>query len=328
MPRARAALEPHDHAVTFYEADSDVVAEVARFVAAGLALGDPVIVVATQAHHAAIDDALARLGTDADWARATGCYLTADAADTLAAFLVDGAPDAAKFQVTVGSLIDQASPNGRPVRVFGEMVALLWQEGNVAGAVELEALWNDLARKRRFSLLCGYAMSDVVEQPDLSWLRQVCRLHSAMVQPRSYEEELAVSRQLSGDPSVRVDERSDVFLPLPVAVRAVRRFVSRSVASWGEEQLEDDALLVATELATNALRHAESPFRLLLSRSDTVVRIAIEDVGPARPHLVPPADPHRLDGRGVSLVALLSRRWGCDIVPGGKVVWAELSRTD
>lgn len=77
-------------------------------------------------------------------ARARGSWLALDAAATLCRFTSGGTPDAAGFDREVGGLIRQAARDGRAVRAFGEMVALLWDAGLVTAAVELEAMWNDL----------------------------------------------------------------------------------------------------------------------------------------------------------------------------------------
>ena len=69
-------------------------------------------------------------------------------------------PDPLMFKSNVGDLIERLCL-GRvpcPIRVYGEMVDLLWQEGNSDGAIRLEILWNQLASAYEFSLLCGYAM--------------------------------------------------------------------------------------------------------------------------------------------------------------------------
>ena len=59
----------------------------------------------------------------------------------------------------IGSIIETAAAQGRRVRCFGEMVGLLWDQGNIEGALELESMWNDLAEHHDFALFCGYAMS-------------------------------------------------------------------------------------------------------------------------------------------------------------------------
>ena len=311
------ATAPHDHAVSFYDLDIEVVAEVAGYVAEGLAQGERVVVIATSGHRDAIDEALLQHGTDAVRARTLGRYLTLDAAETLARFMVAGWPDPLAFEAVIGQVIDAAGEDDGGVRTFGEMVALLWNEGNVAGALRLEALWNDLARDRKFLLLCAYA-NDAVQQATLEDVHQVCSLHSQVAAPRSY---FTVEHDSERRAARRV---SDVFLPVMAAVPAVRRFVAAVLRAWGLDELVADGSVVATELATNAVLHSASPFRASMTRSDSTLRIAIEDVSASVPQLVHAAV-DAFGGRGIAIVAELATSWGSSETASGKLVWADLS---
>ncbi|HEY8808082.1 MAG TPA: MEDS domain-containing protein [Candidatus Limnocylindria bacterium] len=148
------------HAVQFYEKDDYLLEGVTRFVAAGVSDGDASIVIATKAHRADLEARLVRRGLDLNAARRRGSYLALDAAETLSKLMVGNSPDAAKFDAVVGALIERTvqGPPLRRVRAFGEMVALLWTDGKPSAAIELEKLWNGLAKKQTFSLLCGYPM--------------------------------------------------------------------------------------------------------------------------------------------------------------------------
>jgi hypothetical protein len=308
---------PHDHAVSFYDLDTEVVAEVARYVAEGLSLGERVVVIATAGHRAAIDEAMLQHGMDAGRARTLGRYVTLDAAETLARFMVAGSPDPVGFEAVIGQVIDAAGEGGCRVRAFGEMVALLWNEGNVAATLRLESLWNDLARDRKFLLLCAYA-HHAVQQAALEDVHHVCTLHSDVAAPRSY---FSVERASERAGAHRV---SDVFLPVIAAVPAVRRFVTAVLRAWDLDELVADGSVVATELATNAVSHSASPFSASITRSESTLRIAIEDVSSSVPHLVHAAS-DAFGGRGIAIVAELATSWGCSETASGKLVWADLS---
>ena len=149
-----------EHSVQFYESDDFLLQGVTRFVAAGISDGDCSIVIATQAHRDDLEARLVNRGLDLNAARRRGSYVALDAAETLATFMVCDRPDPARFEQALGTLIRHAikGPPLRRVRAFGEMVALLWADGKPDAAITLETLWNDLGRKRRFTLLCGYPM--------------------------------------------------------------------------------------------------------------------------------------------------------------------------
>jgi CheY-like chemotaxis protein/anti-sigma regulatory factor (Ser/Thr protein kinase) len=114
--------------------------------------------------------------------------------------------------------------------------------------------------------------------------------------------------------------------PEPASVADARKFVSNTFASWGiDDDLIDDALIVVSELVTNAVRHARTPCEVHLTVDDTAVRISVLDTGEGTPDPRPFSDskPH---GRGLHIVGALSRAWGVDRMPEGKLVWAEMSR--
>src|SRR5215470_7992970 len=102
----------------------------ATYIGGGLMAGEACVVVATPAHRAALEQRLTAEGVDLEAAQARGEYVALDAAATLARFLVDGAPNSKQFEAVIGPVITAAAQGEegqqRRVRVFGEMVALLW----------------------------------------------------------------------------------------------------------------------------------------------------------------------------------------------------------
>jgi anti-sigma regulatory factor (Ser/Thr protein kinase) len=303
----RDSALPRDHDVTIYDEDSHLVDELTEFVTDGLALGEAVVLVATPAHRAALAGSLESAGCSLHDAVAGGQLHLTDAAETLASFLRDGRPDPDLFFETVGGLLEHVARTGRPVRVFGEMVALLWDAGNVLAAIELEGLWNDLGRELPFSLFCAYPTQSVSGSEHSDALREVCQLHSAVIHPHHEH-----SRQFPADIA---------------APAAARRFVVETLQRQGyDPDVIDDAALVVTELATNAVMHAQAPFTVAVSAEHgRPVRISVTDASatmPVQRHDGPMAQ----SGRGVFMVATVSNCWGTELTDDGKVVWAELHR--
>src|SRR5439155_4289562 len=132
------------HGVQFYEDEDFLAAAVSDFLAAGLTLGQPSVVIATEAHRQAFLRHLSNEGFDVDDASRSGQLTFLDARETLSAFMVDDKPNGDRFRNTVGPVVDRAArrTNGRFIRLYGEMVDLLWKDGNTDGAIELEELWN------------------------------------------------------------------------------------------------------------------------------------------------------------------------------------------
>ncbi len=314
VPNTTTTADQHHHAVAFYDQDHELVDLVVEMTVSALAAEDPVVLVATASHRAAIDVALREHGVDASLQRSTGHLVTLDAAATLAAFMVDGVPDQHLFDVHIGGVLAEAAARGAAVQVFGEMVALLWDDGNVIGALQLEELWNDLLATGPYELLCAYPTASM-DTARLADIADVCARHSELLHPASYTS----ARTVPGG-----SQHSRVFLPVPEAVAAARGFVTGILERWNEGDLVEDAALLASELATNAVLHAGSPFRVSVDRSIGIVCIAIQDLGSGQAEQPEPAVPSDPSGRGLAIIEAVARRWGCDFLPGSKVVWAEL----
>jgi signal transduction histidine kinase/ActR/RegA family two-component response regulator len=119
-------------------------------------------------------------------ARTSGRYVSLDAAETLSKFTFDGALDPQVFARVVGDIITRASLAGRRVRIYGEMVALLWAEGDHDAAIRLEGLWNELRESHPFSLFCGYPMSGFGGESFAEPLSRVCAGHTRVIPAESY----------------------------------------------------------------------------------------------------------------------------------------------
>ncbi len=177
-PAATVDAPTHHHLVEFYERDDLLADSVRAHLDAGLREGETAIVVATEAHRQLFAAALSRSGVDVGAAQAAGRYLPLDADETLSWFMVDGAPDPSRFWTAMGGLVHTATGSGRRVRIYGEMVARLWAEGNVAAAIAVEDLWNELNGARPFSLLCGYATTAFDRVDRTALFRVLCEQHS------------------------------------------------------------------------------------------------------------------------------------------------------
>jgi anti-sigma regulatory factor (Ser/Thr protein kinase)/uncharacterized protein YoaH (UPF0181 family) len=321
VPRSGAASS-RGHAVLFYDHARHAVDQLADFVVEGLSAGEAVVTVLMPAHAQALGSALREGGVDVERDEDEGRLFLLDARETLSTFLVDGTPDPELFAHGVGTLISGLNESGRAVRAAGEMVALLWAEGNVTGALALETAWNRLADELDFSLLCPYP-ANVLDDGRLDVVGRLCALHTDVVAPETYAS--------GPDRLVAPGLSTGVFVPAPEAVGATRRLVTVALADWSahpgrvlDELLVADACLVASEMAANAVTHARSAFEVTVTCTESAVRISVSDVGPGT------AEEHHgrlldLGGRGLAIVSDLADRWGSETVPGGKVVWAELT---
>ena len=178
-PELRRPGELGTHVVQFYESDDFLARAVAEFLSSGIQDDQPALVIATPEHRDLITQLLREEDADLPALQAEGRIAMLDARETLDLILVNGSPDPARFERVVSQALDAVKRGSSgPVRAYGEMVDLLWRDGNTAGAVCLENLWNDLAGKREFSLLCAYAMGNFYRSCDATDFHAICQAHS------------------------------------------------------------------------------------------------------------------------------------------------------
>jgi MEDS: MEthanogen/methylotroph, DcmR Sensory domain len=171
---------PSDHGAHVYTDASELAQSVGAYLAAGFDLGEPAVVIATPEHWSRFAERLALCGWGDEELQEQGLLWFADADETLAAIMADGAPSWDRFEQVVGGLMDRVEerfPGGR-IRAFGEMVDLLCQRDDPGSAAGLEDLWNRLAQQRSFSLLCAYRLDVFDRATQVSVLPDVCRSHS------------------------------------------------------------------------------------------------------------------------------------------------------
>jgi len=180
VARHSSARGDQYHAVRFYEGERSLARITADFFAEGFAEQHPALVAATPSFRAALLLELSARSLDVVEMQRSRELLLLDARDTLATFMVDGKPDAVKFTETMCAAIEHVSRgrSGCKVRVFGQMVDVLWRDGHQGAAIDLEMLWNQLARTRAFSLLCGYAMGNFYKDSNVD---DICGQHSHVV---------------------------------------------------------------------------------------------------------------------------------------------------
>src|SRR5437588_9485165 len=107
------------------------------------------------------------------------------------------------------------------------------------------------------------------------------------------------------------------------APREARRFVASALRRWERVELLDDAAVIVSELASNAVVHARSSLTVGVRCIGQRVVLTVHDTSAALPHVRLP-DTESASGRGMQLVSGLSTRWGADAMHDGKTVWAEL----
>lgn len=184
MPQAMARARS-EHLVQLFDDQESLADHVSAFLLEGWKRREPLLVVARPAHWAAIRPFLEEHGCDVDGFGA-GRLVVLDAAAALSAFLQNGRPVRDRFLaaigVTVGTLSDRF---GEPLRIYGEMVDILAAQGELASALQLEELWNELGSRYPMKLLCGYASGHFGDPRTASALRDICAAHGGASAPRT-----------------------------------------------------------------------------------------------------------------------------------------------
>lgn len=305
------------HVVKFYEHDRELVGAAGPYLAAAIHAEEAAVVIATEPHRRAFEAALEAHGVDVGRAKAEGTLLSLDAATTLSEFRGGGKIDHDAFHDVIGGVVRSAAACGRPVRAYGEMVALLWDAGDVLAAIELERLWHELAGELPFTLFCSYPAASVAADEHAHALAQVCQLHSCVLSPTVEEtRQPAAATAQTGI--------SALFGAEPESPGMARRLVVDALQRWGAAStLVNDVALLVSELATNAVRHAHSSFSISVRASGSTLRVAVHDaVGLAGTGSQAWLIPEPL--HGLSLVDALCTCWGVEDTPRGKLVWADL----
>jgi hypothetical protein len=162
-PKSAALLEnphPRNHIVYPYTTDAEVTDVVSLFASSGLRNGEAVVLVVSRAHCEPIRRRLGEQGFSVQELEATGQLVCQDAQELLDTFMFDGIIDQHRFKTILDGMIRKAksASSHRSVRIFGEMVDLIWRT-RAQTTQRLEELWNDVIEEHSVPLLCAYSLA-------------------------------------------------------------------------------------------------------------------------------------------------------------------------
>jgi hypothetical protein len=107
-----------------------------------------------------------------------------DVAETLSAFLINDLPDPVRFSKVTGDLIVAAAKAAKGehprVAACGECAPTLWEQGNPDAAIQLEHLWNEIAKTYDVDILCGYVLTSSQREQERDVYKRICAEHSSV----------------------------------------------------------------------------------------------------------------------------------------------------
>ena len=181
---------PVVHSVHFYDDNTALVSRLCGIVTSALQIGNSVLIVAMRAHREDLIQALSSVGVDVRKHARQLRFAMYDAEETLATFMRHDRPKRALFKQSIGRLLKDARRSSRSkdngLTVFGEMVAVLWDQGKKKAALEVEALWNEALNDTAFHLHCAYPRASFARD-DHSLFAQVCKAHSHVTIETSFK---------------------------------------------------------------------------------------------------------------------------------------------
>lgn len=161
--------------------EESLIDGVCKFMGAGLRQDEAAVAIATSVHIKELQRKLQQNSMDTDAVIASGQLKLLDADELLATFMIDGSPDWALFESVASKIIDDSKIRHKKIRLYGEMVNILWQREEFRSAIVLEGFWNKLAKSHAFTLLCGYSIDNLSQEAYEGPLQCVCSAHTHFI---------------------------------------------------------------------------------------------------------------------------------------------------
>ena len=189
-PEAASGESAVAHTTQFYSEQAFLIDALAEFIAGPICAGEAAVIIATEEHRRALELRLRNMGVDIGAAVDQGRCSLLDANETLSQFMSEGLPDRDRFLKLMSAVLEQvrlaAGGQDRRIVAFGEMVALLWAEENAEAALQLEQLWNELARTHEFNLRCAYPIRAFDKPEHAHTFLKICGEHSHVFPAESF----------------------------------------------------------------------------------------------------------------------------------------------
>lgn len=178
------------HIVQLYQDDAFYGEAIAHFAAEGLVRGESIILVATKPHWHIISQQLCSKGIEPEALFREGQLTLLDADETLPKFMRGNLPNGDIFKPLARSTIARARCDGKfpRVRWWGEMVNVLYVDGNLRGSTRLEELFDEIAHEENIAIFCSFLMDKFDSRIYEGAFGNVCRTHSHVIPAADYAQ--------------------------------------------------------------------------------------------------------------------------------------------
>lgn len=295
-PEFDASALARPHAVQFYESPEYLAGVIRDYILEGLRASEPAIAIARREHLDLIENALRQAGADLD--RVTFI----DARATLDTFMDGTAIDRDAFMTAIGGVLDRASAGVSRIRAYGEMVDLLWRDGNTDAALKLESLWDEIAELYPMSLLCAYSMDDFATGEHTVHFDALCCAHTHVAPAET------IGREVTGRDIAMLQQRAKA-LENEIAQRkryeADNTFLLNAATSW-IHSLDYDARV--EQVAALAIPYLADACAVDVERPDGTLERASNAGNVDAPDAQKLVVPMRIGQRNVGVITLVRAR--------------------
>jgi CheY-like chemotaxis protein len=176
------SLASHRHGLLFCSSDAVLVAAFSRFIAGELREGNAVVALVTGAHEQTLQSSLEASRVDVALAIREQRYLPVNVNELLAKAMVNGCPDPLRYLDAAGDLLAdvtrRATDRHARVAACGEGTSMFWTHGHVDAAIQLEHLWDEIAKSRQMDILCAFPLT--ARDGNVRAVRSLCAEHTAV----------------------------------------------------------------------------------------------------------------------------------------------------
>ena len=176
------SLASHRHDVVFCSSDAVLIGAFSRFIDGELREGNAVVAVVTEAHERSLQFSLEASHVDVALAIRQQRYLPVNVSELLAKATVNGCPEPLRFLDAARDVLTdftrRATDNHARVTSCGEGTSILWSQGHVEAAIQLEHLWDEIAMSHQMDILCAYPLA--ARDESVPTVRRLCAEHTAV----------------------------------------------------------------------------------------------------------------------------------------------------